>query len=86
MSGQPNGTDTNIFDIFIDDSATSTRLSDVEYDIALYKGGQLVASTQRTDQTSTRQFYDFKVLGQYAVRISNIEGSGEYIHFSIQVT
>lgn len=86
LSWRPNGTDTNIFDIFIDDSATSARLNDVEYNIALYRDGQLVASSERTGQATTRQFYDFEDQGQYTVRISNIEGSGEFIDFSIQVT
>lgn len=44
LSWQPNGTDDNI-DIFIDDYVTGARLNGVEYDIALYKGGQLVASS-----------------------------------------
>jgi len=86
LSWQPNGTDDNVFDIFIDDSVTSARLNAVKYDIALYKGGQLVASSQRVDQTTTRQLYDFEDLGQYTVRISNIENSGEFIDFSIQMT
>jgi hypothetical protein len=84
-SWQPNGTDDNIFDIFIDDSVTGARLYGVEYDIALYNGGQLVASSQRTDETTTRQLYDFGELGQYIVKVSDIEGTGEFIDFSIQV-
>ena len=86
MSWQPNSTDDNIFDIFIDNSVTGARLAGVEYDIAMYKGGQLVASSQTTDQTTTRQLYDFGDQGQYTVRVSDIEGSGEFIDFSIQVT
>ena len=86
LSWQPNGTDDNIFDIFIDDSTTGARLNGVEYDIALYKGSQLVASSQRTDQTTTRQLYDLGDLGQYTVRVSDIEGTDEFIDFSIQVT
>lgn len=86
QSWQPNGTGANIFFIFIDDSATSARLKDVEYDIALHRDGQLVASSERSGQTTTRQFYSFEDQGQYTVRISNFEGSGEFIDFSIQVT
>ena len=84
-SWQPNSTDTNIFDVFIDDSVTGARLNGVEYDIALYQNGQLVASSQRTDQTTTRQLYDLDE-GQYTVRVADIEGSGQHIDFSIQVT
>ena len=86
LSWQPNGTDTNIFDVFIDDSGTSARLNNVEYDIALYRGDQLVASSQRTGQMTTRQLYDFGDEGQCTVKISNIEGSSEFIDFPIQVT
>lgn len=86
MSWQPNGTDVNVFDVFIDDSVTGARLNGVEYDIALYQNGQLVPSSQRMDQTTTRQLYDFEDEGHYTVRVSDIEGSGQSIDFSIQVT
>lgn len=86
LSWQPNGTCANIFDIFIDDSATGARLNGVEYDIALYKGGELVASSQRAGQTTTAQFYDFEDQGQPTVRVSNIERSGGLIDFATQVT
>jgi hypothetical protein len=86
LSWQPNGTNANIFDVFIDDSAIGARLNNVEYDIASYRADELVASSLRTDQTTTRQFYNFEELGEYTVRISNIDGSGEYMNFSIEVT
>ena len=37
LAWQPNGTDANIFDIFIHDSATGARLRAIKYDIAVYK-------------------------------------------------
>jgi hypothetical protein len=52
----------------------------------LYKDGQLVPSSQRMDQTSTRQVYGFKDVGHYTVRIDNINGDNERIDFAIQVT
>lgn len=86
LSWQPNGSNANIFDVFIDDSATGARLNNVEYVISLYRADELVASSLRTDQTTTRQFYNFEESGEYTVRISNIDGNGEYINFSIEVT
>ena len=85
-SWQPNSTDTNIFDVFIDDSVPGARLNDAEYDIALYQNGQLIASSQRTDQTTTRQLCDFEDEGQYTVSVSDIKDSDQHIDFSIQVT
>jgi hypothetical protein len=73
LSWQQNGSGANIFDVFIEDSATSARLNGAEYDIALYKAGELVTSSLRTDQTTTLQFYNF-------------EDQGEYVIFSIEVT
>ena len=81
-----DSSDEMIFDIFIQDSSTSANVAGAKYDISLYRGGQLVQSTERKDQTSTRQAYPFEEIGQYTVRISDIGDRGESAEFSIQVT
>jgi hypothetical protein len=81
-----DASDEMIFDIFIRDSSTNANVAGVRYDISLHKDGQLVPSTEKKDQTSTRQAYPFEEIGQYTVRISDIEDSGENAEFSIQVT
>lgn len=52
----------------------------------MYQNGQSVASSQRTDQTTTRQLYDFEDDGQYTVSVSDIKDSGQHIDFSTQAT
>jgi len=64
LSWTPDDVD-NTFDIYIHDSITDRQVEGITYDVMLYRDGQLLSSSQRTDQTTTRQVYDFEQEGQY---------------------
>jgi hypothetical protein len=54
----------NTFDIHIRDSISDRPVEGITYDVMLYRDGQLVSSSKRTAQTTTRQVYDFEQEGQ----------------------
>jgi hypothetical protein len=64
LSWTPDDVD-NTFDIYIHDSITDRPVEGISYDVMLYRDGQLPSSSQRTDQRTTRQVYDFEQEGQY---------------------
>jgi hypothetical protein len=63
-------------------------LSGAKYDVMLFKGDQHLNEIHRAGQTAAMQNYTFQDEGSYALRIENINGSGESDGISIpmQVT
>ena len=63
-------------------------LSGAKYDVMLFKGDQHLKEIHRAGQTAAMQNYTFQDEGSYALRIENINGSGESDGISIpmQVT
>jgi hypothetical protein len=65
LSWTPDDVD-NSFDIpHIHDSIMDRAVEGITYDVMLYRDGRLLSSSKRTDQTTTRQVYDFEQEGQY---------------------
>lgn len=76
----------NSFDIYIYDSTHRDSPIIAKYDVMLYKDGEYIAPSHRTDQTSQNQKYAFDTSGSYTIRIDNINDSGQRVEIPIQVT
>lgn len=74
----------NAFDMRFIEPETGVEIEDILYDFSVYKDGD--REVLRRDQTATTQEFTFDEQGPYEIRIDDIEGLGEGVEISIQVT
>jgi hypothetical protein len=74
----------NTFNIEITDDAG--KKLEATYDIMLYKDGTHLDETHRAEQTAEEQHYKFDEVGNYVLRLENINGEPETVDIPMQVT
>jgi predicted secreted protein with PEFG-CTERM motif len=75
----------NIFSIKFLDAASGKEIKDVRYDIMLFKDGEHLTETHRSNQQAASQKYIFPQQGFYNLKIDNVGNTGASLDLPIHV-